>query len=76
MKTQILNYIRAGYPALPGQPRDQRVEAELKALADEADYNLSSGPSFPAWSKRKPEDPPAQEPIEALQTIESLRRSP
>lgn len=45
MKNRITNYIRAGYPALYIQSaEEQRVEAELSAVADDIGYNLF------AWS--------------------------
>jgi ATP-dependent 26S proteasome regulatory subunit len=41
MKTKITNYIRAGYPGLYlVSAEEQRVEAELKAIAKEVSFNL------------------------------------
>ncbi len=45
MREQIINYVRAGYPGLYLiSHEEQRVEAELKAIADALDYRLY------AWS--------------------------
>src|SRR5260370_39692773 len=41
MKSKIINYIRAGYPALYiVSPEEQRVELELKSVAAEMKFNL------------------------------------
>ncbi len=45
MRQQITNYIRAGYPGLYiVSPEEQRVEAELKSVADALEYKVF------AWS--------------------------
>ncbi len=45
MQAQIINYVRAGYPGLYlVSHEEQRVEAEIKAVADALDYRLY------AWS--------------------------
>jgi hypothetical protein len=41
MKSKIINYIRAGYPGLYLlSSEEQRVEAEIKVISAELEYNL------------------------------------
>ena len=43
MKSKIINYVRAGYPGLYlVSAEEQRVESELKAIAQEIGFSLYS----------------------------------
>lgn len=74
MKNKLVNYIRAAYPALyiVGY-EEQRIEAEVKAAADERGY------SFNVWSLTKgivnPDDgmgSGCEDPIDMLSAFEKL----
>lgn len=75
MKTRIINYIRAGYPALYlVSPEEQRVEAELKSIASHLSYKLLF------WSildglvdSESGHITQANDPLEALQAIEETQ---
>ena len=75
MRTKIVNYIRAGYPALYLlSSEEQRVEAEIKSIAKDLNYHLVF------WSvvdglvdTEKGTTSPAQDPIEALLAIRDLK---
>lgn len=74
MKQKIINYIRAGYPGLYlVSAEEQRVSAELKAIAGEIGFKLYS------WSTtdglidtEKGRIKDANEPMEALLAVEEL----
>jgi hypothetical protein len=74
MGAKIAHYLQAGYPALYlVSHEDQRVEAELNAIAHHLDYNLAFwSVIFGLVETRTHKVHQAQEPIEALQAIESL----
>ena len=75
MRTKIINYIRAGYPALYLlSSEEQRVEAEIKSVAKDLNYHLVF------WSvvdglvdTEKGTTSPAQDPLEALLAIRDLK---
>ena len=75
MRTKIINYIRAGYPALYLlSSEEQRVEAEIKSIAQDLNYHLVF------WSvvdglvdTEKGTTSPAQDPLEALLAIRELK---
>ena len=75
MKTKIINYIRAGYPALYLlSSEEQRVEAEIKSIAQDLNYHLVF------WSvvdglvdTAKGTTTAAQDPLEALIAIRDLK---
>ena len=75
MKTQIINYLRAGYPGLYlVSPEAQRVEAEIKQIAQELGYGLFF------WSvvdglvdTASGAITQANEPLEVLQAIEEQK---
>ena len=74
MKTQITNYIRAGYPGIYlVSSEEARVEAELKAIATALDYGLHS------WSVTEGlvdtthgNVRSAQDPLELLTALDEL----
>src|SRR6266566_4437311 len=74
MKQRIINYIRAGYAGLfLVSPEEQRVEAELKAIAHQVGFKLY------AWSTtaglvdtEKGAARQANDPMEALLAIQEL----
>jgi len=74
MKTQITNYIRAGYPRLyPVSPEEQRVDAEMKQIAQDLKYSLH------VWSvvdglvdTKKHTTTAADDPLEALVAIKDM----
>jgi SpoVK/Ycf46/Vps4 family AAA+-type ATPase len=74
MRQQIQNYVRAGYPGIYlVSHEEQRVEAELKAVADALKYGLF------AWSAtsglvdtRDGGVRPAQEPLDAVTAVGEL----
>ncbi len=75
MKQKIIHYIRAGYPALYiVSSEEQRVEAELKAVAQELQFTLH------VWSvveglmdTATGHHVPANDPLEVLQAIHKLK---
>ena len=75
MRTKIINYIRAGYPALYLlSSEEQRVEAEIKSIAQDLNYHLVF------WSvvdglvdTAKGTTTAAQDPLEALIAIRDLK---
>src|SRR5271166_5796863 len=75
MGRKIINYIRAGYPGLYlVSPEEQRIEAEMKAIADQLKYNLvfwSCVDGFVDLSKNS--TTAANDPLEALIAIQSLK---
>jgi len=74
MSARITHYLQAGYPGLYlVSPEDARVEAELKAIARTLDYNLCFWSVISGLVETKTKKiHQAQDPLEALQTIESL----
>ena len=74
MKTQITNYIRAGYPGLYlVSPEEQRVDAEMKQIAQDLKYSLH------VWSvvdglvdTKKHTTTAANDPLEALVAIKDM----
>ena len=74
MGAKIVHYLQAGYPALYlVSHEDQRVEAELTGVANSLNYNLCFWSVTQGLVETKTNQVhPAQEPIEALTTIESL----
>ena len=74
MKQRIINYIRAGYAGLYlVSPEEQRVEAQLKAIADEVGFQLF------AWSTTdglidldKESARPCGDPMEVLLAFQDL----
>jgi hypothetical protein len=76
MRARIKNYIRAGYPGLYlVSPEEQRVNGEMKALADELNYNLHF------WSvvdglidAQTGQTRQANDPLEALTLIPQLKK--
>lgn len=74
MREQITNYIRAGYPGIYiVSHEEQRVEAELKAVADALDYKLF------AWSTTAGlvdtadgQIRQANDPMEAIEAVAEL----
>ncbi|WCJ60721.1 AAA family ATPase [Fontisphaera persica] len=74
MGSKLVNYLQAGYPALYlVSHEDARVEAELSQVASAINYNLcfwSVISGLVETNSKKVHQ--AQEPIEALQAIESL----
>ena len=74
MKTQITNYIRAGYAGLYiVSPEESRLEAEFKAVAADLGYGLH------VWSAtqgildtQKGAVRPANDPLDALLAVEDL----
>ncbi|MBA4150537.1 MAG: AAA family ATPase [Verrucomicrobia bacterium] len=74
MRQKITNYIRAGYSGLYlVSAEEQRVEAELKAIADQLEFNLY------VWSTTsgligvsKPSSRECNDPLEALITFNEL----
>src|SRR3954470_9080069 len=75
MKTQIINYIRAGYSGLYiVSHEEQRVEAEFKGIAKDSGFGLFF------WScvdglvnTSTPQQNTVLEPLEALEAIRSLK---
>jgi hypothetical protein len=74
MREQIQNYIRAGYPGLYiVSPEEQRVEAEIKAVAGSLDYGLH------VWSTTEGlidtaggQGRHAHDPLEAVEAVGEL----
>ncbi len=74
MKGRIINYIRAGYPGLYlVSPEEQRVDAEIKRIAQDLKYSLH------VWSvvdglvnTKKHTTTAANDPLEALVAIKDL----
>jgi hypothetical protein len=74
MKQKLINYIRAGYPGLYiVSPEEQRVESEIKSIAEAVRFNLFF------WSVvdglvdcKQSSVANANDPLEALQAIEGL----
>jgi DNA-binding transcriptional LysR family regulator len=75
MKDKIINYIRAGYPALYlVSPEEQRVEAELKSIAKHLFYHLLFWSTVDGLvDSETGHSTQAQDPIEALQAIEETQ---
>lgn len=75
MKQQLTNYIRAGYPALNIVSfEEQRVEAELKAVTDQAQFQLfvwSITQGIIDLANSNP-IPGTEGPVEMLQAFEKL----
>ena len=77
MRQKIINYIKAGYPVLYLiSPEEQRVEAELQAIARQIGFQLY------AWSTTtglidtdKGTATQANDPLEALLAITELPES-
>jgi len=71
---KITHYLQAGYPGLYlVSPEVQRVEAELHAIAQALDYNLCFWSVVAGLVESKSKKlHPAQDPLEALQTVEQL----
>jgi len=75
MKSNITNYIRAGYPALYlVSPEEQRVEAEMHQIAQNLNYHLHF------WSvvdglvdSKTGQSRQANDPLEALIAIQDLK---
>ncbi len=75
MKSKIINYIRAGYPGLYlVSPEEQRVDAEMKTIAQDLKYNLV------LWSAvdglvdtSKGTTTAANDPLEALVAIRDMK---
>src|SRR3954462_1996240 len=76
MKQKITNYIRAGYSGLClVSPEEQRVEAEIKAIADQLKYALFFWSAVDGLVDTKAGTIiDAQEPLEALQAIEDQQK--
>lgn len=72
--TRITHYLQAGYPGLYlVSPEDARVEAELTAIANRLEYNLCFWSVISGLVETKSKKVhQAQDPLEALQAIESL----
>jgi ATP-dependent 26S proteasome regulatory subunit len=74
MKSKITNYIRAGYPGLYlVSPEEQRVDAEMKQIAQDLKYSLH------VWSvvdglvdTKKHTTTAANDPLEALVAIKDM----
>jgi ATP-dependent 26S proteasome regulatory subunit len=74
MKGRIINYIRAGYPGLYlVSPEEQRVDAEMKQIAQDLKYSLH------VWSvvdglvdTKKHTTAAANDPLEALVAIKEM----
>jgi ATP-dependent 26S proteasome regulatory subunit len=74
MKGKIINYIRAGYPGLYlVSPEEQRVDAEMKTIAQDLKYSLH------VWSvvdglvdTKKHTTTAANDPLEALVAIKDM----
>ncbi len=73
-RTKITHYLQAGYPALYlVSPEDARVEAELNQIARTLNFNLSFWSVTQGLVETKSKKiHSCQDPLEALQTIESL----
>ena len=71
---QITHYLQAGYPGLYlVSPEVQRVEAELHSIAQALDYNLCFWSVVTGLVETKSKKlHQAQDPLEALQTVEQL----
>jgi len=74
MGVRIVHYLQAGYPGLYlVSPEDARVEAELNQVAQSINYNLAFWSVISGLVETKSKKVhQAQEPIEALQAVESL----
>ncbi len=74
MGTKIAHYLQAGYPGLYlVSPEEARVAAELTGIAKDVDYNLCFWSVISGLVETKTKKVHnAQEPIEALQAVESL----
>jgi hypothetical protein len=75
MQQKLINYIRAGYAGLYIiSPEEQRVEAEIKAVADQIQFNLSFWSVVDGLIDAKTgQITPANDPLEALQAITELK---
>jgi SpoVK/Ycf46/Vps4 family AAA+-type ATPase len=75
MRSRIINYIRAGYPGLYlVSHEEQRVDGEMKAIAQELKYNLV------VWSAvdglvdtAKSSATPANDPLEAVLAVLAMK---
>ena len=74
MAAKIIHHLQAGYPGLYlVSHEDQRVEGELNAIAETIKYNLCFWSVITGLVETKTKKVhQAQDPLEALQTIESL----
>lgn len=74
MSGKIINHIRAGYPGLYlVSPEEQRVEAELKAIAREIGFKLYAwSTSLGLIDTEKGSTRQANDPMEALLAIQEL----
>jgi SpoVK/Ycf46/Vps4 family AAA+-type ATPase len=75
MKSKIINYIRAGYPGLYlVSPEEQRVEAEIKQIAQELKYNLFFWSAVDGLvDTEKGTNNSANDPLEALIAIKEIK---
>ena len=75
MKTKITNYIRAGYPGLYiVSPEDQRVEAEIKAIAESLKFDLFFWSAVDGlFNTRTGAQNSVLDPLEALQAVEDQK---
>ena len=75
MRSQITNYIRAGYPGLYiVSPEEQRVEAEVKAIAESVEFDLFFWSAVDGLiNAGSGGQNSAFDPLEALQAIEEQK---
>jgi hypothetical protein len=75
MKQRIINYIRAGYPGLYlVSPEEQRVDAEMKQIAEELKYHLVFWSAVDGLvDASKGTTSAANDPLEALIAIRELK---
>ncbi len=74
MKSKIINYIRAGYPGLYlVSPEEQRVDAEMKTIAQDLKYSLHVRSVVDGLvDTKKHTTTAANDPLEALVAIKDM----